>query len=422
MAWNVETTDLLIPLLFLLVGLTVTVAIDPYISKKHRIVMGIIIALSIALITQNLLEDWLAAGPPRWLWRTTMSIFGYTIRPIFLILFLYIVQPEKKHLPCWGLVILNGVLHLTAFFSPVVFHIDENNHYQGGPLHSIGYVISLILLGIWLFQSFRNYRTMRKRELLIPVLLVLMILVSVELDHNVGLAAQPVTFLTFCVVICSIFYYIWLHLRFVREHEDALKAQQRIQIMMTQIQPHFLFNTIATIRALCRRDPDKAGEVAAKFGDYLRQNLDSLDTVGLIPFQKELEHTKIYADIDMVRFDNVRVEYDIQDDQFSLPPLTVQPLVENAIRHGVRIREEGIVRVSSCRGESSHEIVVWDNGVGFNMAKIDAADSSHIGIRNVRERIEGMCRGSLKVESRIDVGTKVTITIPIQENPKEVSI
>ena len=201
----------------------------------------------------------------------------------------------------------------------------------------------------------------------------------------------------------------------MREHERALRAEQRIQIMMTQIQPHFLYNTIATIRALCRRDAEKAGEVAEKFGDYLWQNLDSLNIVGLIPFQKELEHTKIYAEIEMVRFDTIRVEYDIRDDRFKLPPLTLQPLVENAIRHGVRIREEGIVRVSTRQAEACHEIVVWDNGTGFDVNKIDAAEGSHIGIRNVRERIEGMCGGTLKVESTIGEGTTVTMTIPIQE-------
>ena len=122
-----------------------------------------------------------------------------------------------------------------------------------------------------------------------------------------------------------------------------------------------------------------------------------------------------YAEIEMVRFENIRVDYDIQDEAFSLPPLTVQPLVENAIRHGVRIREEGIVRVSTWQDEGAHVTEVWDNGTGFDVKKIEEADSSHIGIRNVRERIEKMCGGSMEVESRIDEGTKVTIMIPINE-------
>ena len=165
------------------------------------------------------------------------------------------------------------------------------------------------------------------------------------MDFTVIFDEQPLSFLTMAIVISCLFYYIWLHLQFVREHEDDLKAKQRIQIMRTQIQPHFLYNTIATFKALCRKNPEQAAEVADKFGAYLRQNLNSLDMPGRIPFEKELQHTKLYAEIEMVRFDNIRVEYDIQDSDFTLPPLTLQPMVENAIRHGVRIRKDGMVRV-----------------------------------------------------------------------------
>ncbi len=161
--------------------------------------------------------------------------------------------------------------------------------------------------------------------------------------------------------------------------------------------------------------PDKAAEVAEKFGQYLRQNLDSLDTKNLIPFEKELEHTQLYADIELVRFDNVRVEYDIEDPDFSLPPLTIQPMVENAIRHGVRIREEGIVRVSPRRTENGHEIVIWDNGTGFDPKAIETADGTHIGIRNVQERVAQLCGGTLTIESGSGDGTKVTIHIPQRE-------
>ena len=98
MVWNLNTVALLVPLLFLLVGLTITVVTDPYVSRKHRRVMGVIIVLSFILIAQNIGEDYLAAGELRWFWRTTLAICGYTLRPVFLIVFLYIIQPEKKHL------------------------------------------------------------------------------------------------------------------------------------------------------------------------------------------------------------------------------------------------------------------------------------------------------------------------------------
>lgn len=148
------------------------------------------------------------------------------------------------------------------------------------------------------------------------------------------------------------------------------------------------------------------------FGSYLRQNMDTLDTKGLIPFDKELEHTRLYADIEMIRFENVRFEYEIEDRSFTLPPLTVQPLVENAIRHGVCGREEGIVRVQTHRVAGWHVITIQDNGVGFVGSRLGEPEEGHIGIRNVRERVESLCGGSLVLESLPGEGTTVYIRIP----------
>ena len=216
------------------------------------------------------------------------------------------------------------------------------------------------------------------------------------------------------MVSSALFYYIWLHLKFVHDHEKALEAESRIRIMMSQIQPHFLYNTLSSIQALCRIDPDKAFDVTEQFGTYLRRNIDSLDQPDLIPFTKELEHTRVYSEIEMLRFPNVRVNYDVPDVDFSVPVLTVQPLVENAIRHGVRIREEGIVTVSSRTTDRFHEIMISDNGKGFDTTLLKTADGSHIGVRNVQERIEKLCGGTLTGESVPDKGTTVTIRIPIK--------
>ena len=121
----------------------------------------------------------------------------------------------------------------------------------------------------------------------------------------------------------------------------------------------------------------------------------------------------------MVRFENVRVDYHIEDRDFALPPLVVQPLVENAIRHGVRVREEGIVRVQTYRESGFHVILIQDNGVGFEPDTIEHLEGHHIGIRNVRERVESMCGGSLTIESRPGGGTAVTICIPQKEGKDE---
>ena len=418
MAFNINTLMMLFPVCFILIGLAITVAVDPYISKKHRAVMFVIIGLSLTLIAQNIIEDALASGPLNWFWRTTASVYGYTVRPVFLILFLYIICPDKKHLGCWALALVNFLIQLTAYFSHICFWIDGDNHYHGGPLSDFCLYISLILLAYWLYRSFRNYLSStrsEKRGVFIHIFVVLMILASVFLDGNAGETGQPITFLTFAIVICSVFYYIWLHLRFVQMHEEDLKAQQRIKIMMSQIQPHFLYNTLSSIQALCLTDPEKAFDVTEKFGSYLRQNIDSLDRPELIPFQKELEHVRVYSEIEMIRFPSIRMEYDTPDTGFMIPALTVQPLVENAIRHGVRGVENGLVRVSSKKTGGFHEIVISDNGKGFDAAAAENADGTHIGIRNVRERLASLCCGTMTIESAENAGTKITIRIPAED-------
>ncbi len=405
----------LLPYVLQIIGLSFAVIIDPYIGKKRRRIMLFIAALCLTLIAQNVWDYVLTVGHPRKMLRTMVTIYGYSVRPVILILFLYIVQPTGKQSYWWLLAGLNVAVYLSALVSPVTFRIDQGNSFHGGPLGPACLVISMILLISLFVQTVRSRRTAGKWDVWIPIFVIVMIVVSIGLDYSVKEGQQPISFLTIAIIVGSVFYYIWLHLQFVREHENDLMAAQHIQIMRTQIQPHFLYNTIATFKALARKDPEKAEVVAEKFGVYLRQNLDSLSVDGCIPVEKELEHTRTYAEIEMVRFENIRVEYDLQDLAFSVPPLSLQPLVENAIRHGVRIREEGIVRVRTRRTAKGHEILVEDNGEGFDIKEIDRADREHIGIRNVRERIETMCGGSLRIDSRIGEGTTVTIRIPAKE-------
>ncbi|MBR4549937.1 MAG: histidine kinase [Oscillospiraceae bacterium] len=406
---------LLMPLALLLVGLTLAVLTDPYIRPEHRGVMLFINALCLVLIAQNLLEYRLAVGTPHILWRTAVSVCGYSVRPVILILFLYIVQPEGKRRPLWVLAGINAAIYLSAFLSPVSFWIDEYNCYHAGPAAPSCLLVSLFLLADLFRNTVKNRRIIGKRGLWIPSFVLLMILFSIYLDYNIKEGQVSISCLTIAITVGSVFYYIWLHQQFVQKHEQDMMAAQRIRIMMSQIQPHFLYNTIATFKALAGKNPEKAEEVAEKFSVYLRQNLDSLSIDGCIPFEKELEHTRTYAEIEMVRFENVRVEFDLQDLDFGVPPLSLQPLVENAIRHGVRIREEGIVRVSTRRTADGHEIVVADNGEGFDIRVIEEAAGKHIGIRNVRERIETMCGGTLQIDSKCGEGTTVTIRIPAKE-------
>ena len=240
---------------------------------------------------------------------------------------------------------------------------------------------------------------------------------------RVGVEPQPISFLTIAIVTGCVFYYIWLHLQFVRAHERDLETAQRVKIMMTQIQPHFLFNALNTIRALYAKDSPLADKTLEDFSAYLRQNLESLSQADLIPIDKELEHTRLYAEIEVLRFPNIRVEYHIEDEDFRIPALTIQPLVENAIRHGVRSRKDGLVTVSTVREAGAHRITVQDNGVGFDTKQEKSTEGAHIGLQNVKERVEQMCGGSMILKSEIGKGTSVMLLIPeaAQREKKEQS-
>ena len=403
-------------ILLLLAGLTFTVIYDTYIIPKHRRIMLAIIGLCFALIIQNYLEDWLSSGEPRILARTMTSMLGYILRPMVIVMFLHIVEPKWRHRPAWALIGVNTALYLTPLFSSIVFKITEDNHYMGGPLRYTCLMISCTLMVYLFWLTVHVYGRTSVKEIVIPVLIILIVAVSIYLDGTVGGNRQPVTFLTVGMVIGCVLYYIWLHMQFVREHEEDLKARQRIQIMMSQIRPHFLYNSLSAIQVLCHSDPEKAAEVTNQFSLYLRENLDFMEQPGLIPFWKELDHTKTYVKIEETRFPNIRVEYGINDAAFSVPPLSLQPMVENAIRHGVRIRQEGIVQVLTQRKEDMHEIIVRDNGTGFDPEGIWEKKSDHIGLRNVKERIESMCGGTLTIDSRIGEGTTITIRIPARDD------
>lgn len=401
-----------LPLLLLLIGLVFSVLKNTYIERAQKKVMLAFLVLVTLLVLQNAAEFIFenAASVP-WALRIFTGVAGYTLRPIIPALFITFIAGGKKSLPAWILVGINAIIFHTAFFSNIAFTYDNNNKFYRGPLGLSCHIISAVLLVYMVWVIIRTFWD-NKKEMILPIVSTAMIAIAVLIDTYVpGIEKLPISSLTVMLSVSCVFYYNWFNAQFVRKHEQDLKAEQRIKIMISQIQPHFLYNTLATIRALCRKEPEKAAQVTEKFGLYLRQNLDSLNQADLIPVEKEIKHTQVYTDIEMVRFENIRVEYDIQDAHFAVPALCIQPLVENAIRHGVRGKEQGIVSVCTRLEEGHHVITVSDNGVGFDEAKAQA-DGTHIGIQNVCERIEKMCGGTVEINSKTGEGTVVTIRIP----------
>lgn len=194
-----------------------------------------------------------------------------------------------------------------------------------------------------------------------------------------------------------------------------MKLQEsQISIMLSQIQPHFLYNTLNSIYQLCETNPMRARSMVNFFSEYLRNNLSTLEEPGLISFETELAHIKTYLEIEKIRFeDTLDIEYDIKCDDFSLPVLTVQPIVENAVKHGTsKKRGGGKVVISTLEDKENYIVTVSDTGCGFDPSVPKNDGKSHVGIENVRQRLLNMCDGSLTIESEIGVGTQVVIKVP----------
>ena len=230
--------------------------------------------------------------------------------------------------------------------------------------------------------------------------------------------------------------------RKVRENQELERklSRSRAELVTSQIQPHFIYNTLNTIRYLISEDPEAARRTVYDFSTYLRSNLDSVKGRERIPFSDELRHIRAYLNIEKMRFqDRLKVEEDIEAKSFLVPPLSIEPLVENAVKHGICMKMEGgTVTIRSREETDAYIVQIEDDGRGFDVeamqrklereygesdadGSISDADEareqraeagSHIGLVSIRFRVQEISGGSVRIESRPGAGTRVTVTFP----------
>ena len=196
--------------------------------------------------------------------------------------------------------------------------------------------------------------------------------------------------------------------------KDELK-NSRIVLAMSQIRTHFIFNVLNSISGLCQYDPDEASRAVAHFAKYLRGNINVLQNDELIDFTKELDHLEDYIRLEQMRFgEKVNYEKDIETDAFLIPPLVLQPVVENSIKHGLlRKSDGGTIKLSTRVVDTQVVIEVCDDGVGFETCK--EVRTGAVGLENVKFRIQYMIGGSLEIDSQPGNGTKVIIKMPYRK-------
>ena len=192
--------------------------------------------------------------------------------------------------------------------------------------------------------------------------------------------------------------------------------EKRIHLMLRQIRPHYIYNTLNSIQALIEMDTKKAAKMINDFSRYLRTHIDTIESEGLVAFSEELEHIRTYVDIETVRFPKISVIYEIKEQDFLLPLLSVQPIVENAIRHGVSKKKTGgTVVIKTYRTDVSYVIEVNDDGVGFEFGRQEPGkplDRQSVGIKNITYRLSKLMNATLSCQSKKGEGTNIRIDIP----------
>ena len=291
-------------------------------------------------------------------------------------------------------------------------------------------VFMMVCLAVFLFVFGHEYRHGPKSEMrtLIPVSILFAVFGVIEVlnyqfewfPRGGALTIGLTMFITvqFAVAVRQIRDSLLMSMKAVTLEKDLIES--RTAVMLSQIQPHFLYNSLLGIKLLCDTDPPRASEALEHFSFYLRGNLDSLANIQLVSFEKELVHIKDYLFLEKMRFsDELNIRWDLRDTDFLLPPLTVQPLIENAIRHGLNKKTGGgTLTIQSQREGKTIIITIQDDGVGFDPSQQQSDGHTHIGIGNTRSRLAALCGGSLQIESRQNIGTTATILLPQQEGNK----
>lgn len=429
MACNSINSTIEIFTIVLLLVLLVSVLL----KKKKRTGIDRLFILTLVLHTINTAGDlaaWRFTSKPGML-ALAMTSAGnfctYFIGAVAYFVFLLLVYADaagEEKAPGWGRVLIGVCGVLCIFLMGLTLY-----NYQGGVLYTIDQD-NVFTWGAWsgLFDNI----------VLVQILLMLPIMVYLGKKQNWKDTSMSFLYLL-CPAVGALLenwqaYLMLLYptvaisllLLYVANHQKQEKllikkelelSDSQVKIMVSQIQPHFLYNSLNAIYHLCGKDSEKAQKAVSDFSDYLRMNLESIKRTSPVSFEDELAHVKTYLQLEQMRFDeDLNVVYHIETTAFVLPALSVQPLVENAVKHGICPKEGGgTVSLTTRECQDYYEIVVSDDGVGFDTEEKKTDGRAHIGIENVRQRLRTMCNATLEITSTPGKGTDAVIKLPREE-------
>lgn len=296
-----------------------------------------------------------------------------------------------------------------AQFTECIYYFTPDNQFVRGPWYPILIVPMVALLLVNLFGVIQRRKKLTKKCFIAFLVYLLPLMIAMMIQMFTTAFLLIVIAISFSAL--SMFGIILADLVEQYIHQQQEIADQRASIIMLQMRPHFIYNTMTSIYYLCEQNSKKAQQVILDFITYLRKNFNAIASRNTIPFSEELAHAQAYLAVEQALFaDRLFVDYDTPFTMFRLPPLTLQPIVENAVKHGMDPNAEKPLQILIKTQEtiSGHEITVEDNGIGFQ--KNDNTDP-HIALENIRLRLEAI-GGHLMISSREGNGITVTITVP----------
>lgn len=292
------------------------------------------------------------------------------------------------------------------------FYVDATGVVRDG---GWSWMVWLVAYFIGLFDFFRVMLHHIKKTLDKNIALGIYIFIAIPMIAIPIAEWMEVRSMVFIAMTLSMLtLYMSIH---VKREKDALRRaieseKMQTERILSQLQPQFIFNSLTTIRYLCTTNEILATEALSKFSKYLRTNLDVVSDSRLIKFREELEHTKTYLWIEQLRFGNkIRVEYSIDVDDFFVPPLSLQPIVENAVKRGVTQKNGLLISITVRENDSCYRIIVRDDGLELENEEKTSDKVRYIGINDVRQRLSQIKGSTIKVTTDLGVGTSVVYEI-----------
>ena len=355
------------------------------------------------------------AGQMRW-GILLSSLFSAMMMPFLTSMMLHFTGERRLRIGLFLCVLALFVLYLamlvSTFFSPVFYRITDEGTYLRGPLYPVLLVPPVLimaanLLGLWIRRKKLNVKL--RRAFLIYLLVPLLSMVIQMLYYGILATA-----LGAIVGIMALFLYVLSDQQdqFIQVTEE--NANREFGIRILQMRPHFIYNALTSIYYIVEEDPARAQSVIRDFSIYLRGVFSSIVNRRPVPFTEELAHTRAYLSVETARFeDQLSVTYDVLHTDFKLPPLTLQPVVENAVKHGMDPELEKLnILIRTRFSEGFSEITVENDGEDFTPPL--ESNVKGVGLDSTRERLKRMCEGELTVSKREGGGTIVTIRIPAE--------